>query len=171
MSTYEEEFPPDRKPPAVKNYDGGKLLKAKNPVYSVSLDAGAMRAVWELLEAEAKYRYPTRATMTGAEALCRAVTAFRKSFWGWPDNEREYRERLDLIANPKPSIAKAVLAKHKASVPVKAKVTAKSPASPPPPPKKATAAQKKTTAPEKKATSPPAPAKERTRIVRRQPSA
>jgi hypothetical protein len=79
--TYEDEFPPDRRPPAVQNYRGAKLLEARKPPYTVELDAGAFRAVWELLEAEAKHRFPTRNGMASARAYLRAVGSFRAVYW------------------------------------------------------------------------------------------
>jgi hypothetical protein len=81
VNTYEAEFPPDRKPPAVANYTGRKVFTTTKPTYTVELDAGAFRAVWELLEAEARHRFPTREAMAYAAAYLRAVTSFRDAYW------------------------------------------------------------------------------------------
>jgi hypothetical protein len=83
--TYDDEFPPDLGPPFVKNHTGTKMLEEKGPTYTVELDAGAFRALWELLEAEAKHRFPASPAITGYRAYLRAVTAFRKTYWAVND--------------------------------------------------------------------------------------
>lgn len=81
VHTYEVEFPKHLGPPPVVNYTGAKLCNKTKPVYTVELDAGAFRALWDLLEAEAKHRYPTQDVMSTARAYLRAVEVFRKAFW------------------------------------------------------------------------------------------
>ena len=78
---YDDEFPPHLGPPPVGNYEGRKVLDTRQPVYGVDLDAGAFRAIWELLESEARHRYPTKDTMSSAQALLRAVDSFRDAYW------------------------------------------------------------------------------------------
>lgn len=79
---YEAQFPPTLPgPPPVVNYGGPKILDALKPIYTVELDAGAFRAVWELLEHEARLRFPTRAAMSSARAYVRAVQSFRSVYW------------------------------------------------------------------------------------------
>ena len=80
-STYEDQFPPHQRPPGIRNYGGRKALDAREPLYTLELDAGAFRAVWELLESEAKYRFPAKATLSAARAYLRAVDAFRSVYW------------------------------------------------------------------------------------------
>ena len=79
--TYEEEYPRHLGPPPVANYTGAKLHNSVKPTYTVELDAGAFRAVWELLEAEAKHRYPVYGCLPVGRAYLRAVESFRKAFW------------------------------------------------------------------------------------------
>jgi hypothetical protein len=81
VQTYEDEFPKHLGPPPVVNYTGAKLCDSTKPVYTVELDAGAFRVLWELLEAEAKHRYPTHRSMSAARAYLRAVQVFRTAFW------------------------------------------------------------------------------------------
>jgi len=81
VQTYEEQFPRHLGPPPVVNYTGPKLHNSTKPVYNIELDAGAFRALWELLEAEAKHRYPTHDVVPGARAYLRAVESFRRAFW------------------------------------------------------------------------------------------
>jgi len=82
VHTYEEELPRHLGPPPVANYTGAKLHDSTSPTYTVELDNGAFWALWELLEGEAKHRFPTRGIMAYARAYLRAVTAFRKAYWG-----------------------------------------------------------------------------------------
>jgi hypothetical protein len=79
--TYDELFPPSRKPPTVRNYDGKKVLDATKPTYQVELDAGAFRVLWEYLEHEARFRFPAHNSMASVRALLRAVEAFRETYW------------------------------------------------------------------------------------------
>ena len=79
--TYEEHFPPAFSPPLVPPGSGSKVLEAKESVQALYLDSGAFRAVWELLEAEAKHRFPTHETLSGTRALLRAVADFRTAYW------------------------------------------------------------------------------------------
>lgn len=79
--TYEAVFPRHLGPPPVKSYKGPHELEARKPTYTVELDAGAFRALWELVEGEAKHRFPTHRAMAGARAYLRAVEAFRKAYW------------------------------------------------------------------------------------------
>lgn len=81
MATYEDQFPPHLGPPRVANGTGKKLLEATKPTYTVELDAGAFRALWELLEGEAKHRFPAASTISGFAAYLRAVPVFRDAFW------------------------------------------------------------------------------------------
>jgi hypothetical protein len=81
VRSYEEEFPSYLGPPPVANYTGAKLLDATTPTYLLQLDAGAFRAVWELLEGEARHRFPTRSAISGVRAYLRGVEAFRKCYW------------------------------------------------------------------------------------------
>jgi hypothetical protein len=81
VHTYDEEFPKHLGPPPVPNYAGKKIHNATKPTYTVELDAGAFMAVWEHMEAEAKYRFPTRNTMAYARAYLRAVQSLRNAWW------------------------------------------------------------------------------------------
>jgi hypothetical protein len=81
VHNYDEEYPSYLGPPRVVNGTGGKLLDATTPTYLLQIDAGAFRAVWELLEAEARHRFPTRSAISGVRAYLRAVEAFRKCYW------------------------------------------------------------------------------------------
>ena len=56
-------------------------MEAKESVQALYLDSGAFRAVWELLEAEAKHRFPTHETYAFARAYLRAVQAMRDCYW------------------------------------------------------------------------------------------
>lgn len=78
---YEDQYPKHLGPPTVVNHTGRKLLNATKPLYPVELDAGAFRAVWELLEGEARHRFPTHEALSGTRALLRAVEAFRQTYW------------------------------------------------------------------------------------------
>jgi hypothetical protein len=93
--TYEDEFPKDLGPPFVVNYTGHKIANATKPVYTVELDSGAFRALWELLEKEGKHRFPARGTISSYAALLRAVAAFRKTYWS-----------VNEPPGPKPTIGK-----------------------------------------------------------------
>jgi hypothetical protein len=66
-------------PPPIKNGEGAKILAATAPQYGVSLDAGAFRAVWEIVEAKAKQQ---SVGLEGGQALSRARDAFRSAYWG-----------------------------------------------------------------------------------------
>jgi hypothetical protein len=92
VTTYEEEFPKHLGPPPVPNYYGDKVVKVRQPVYTIELDAGALRAVWELLESESKRRFPTRSTYLWVEALLRGTAAVRAAYWSL--NEPPPRRRL-----------------------------------------------------------------------------
>ena len=81
VHVYEDDFPRHLGPPPVPIRGGGPLLDQTKPTYLPQLDAGAFRAVWELLEAEAKHRFSTHETMSSARAYLRAVTAFRRCYW------------------------------------------------------------------------------------------
>lgn len=81
FTNYEMEFPPETGPPRVLNNTGQKLLDATKPQYTVVLDSGAFRALWELLEAEARHRYPVRDSISGFRAYLRAVESFRDAYW------------------------------------------------------------------------------------------
>jgi hypothetical protein len=81
MGTYEDQFPPHLGPPRIPNGKGTKTLSATKPSVVVTLDAGAFRAVWELLEGEAKHRFPAADAITGYAAYLRAVDSFRESYW------------------------------------------------------------------------------------------
>lgn len=76
---FEKEFPPEEGPPPLSWHPGASeaALADGEPEYAVYLDQGAFRAVWELLEAEAKYRYPTHTSMNATRAYLRGVRAFR----------------------------------------------------------------------------------------------
>lgn len=76
-TTYAEMFPPAEGPPPVANYQGRKVLAAAQPRFELTLDSGAFRAVWELVEATAKARWEVRGSMASAAAYVRAVEAFR----------------------------------------------------------------------------------------------
>lgn len=81
MPDYHEDFPKIEGPPSIGNNTSTKVFSAKTPVYTIELDAGAMRAVWEVLESEAHRRYPVRSTMTHVQALIRGVESFRAAYW------------------------------------------------------------------------------------------
>jgi hypothetical protein len=84
-TVYDDEYPVHLGPPPVPNYEGREVLEARQPRYGVELDAGAFRAVWELLESEARHRFPTHETMASAQALLRAVDSFRETYWAMHD--------------------------------------------------------------------------------------
>jgi hypothetical protein len=81
VHVYEDDFPRRLGPPPVPNYSGRKILDATKPVYTVELDSGAFMALWEHMEAEAKFRFPTHADMAGARAYLRVVAALRRTYW------------------------------------------------------------------------------------------
>jgi hypothetical protein len=81
VHTYEDEFPKHLGPPPVANHTGRKIHNATKPTYTVELDSGAFMALWEHMESEARYRFPTRDTMAYARAYLRAVEALRKAYW------------------------------------------------------------------------------------------
>jgi hypothetical protein len=86
VTFYEDQFPPEAGPPRVVNNTGAKLLDATKPTYTVELDAGAFRALWELLEAEAKHRFPAAPGISGYRAYLRAVKTFRDAYWSQNGN-------------------------------------------------------------------------------------
>lgn len=81
VHTYEDEFPRYLGPPPVPNYTGAKLHDATKPVYTVELDSGAFMALWEHMESEARFRFPSRQIMAHARAYLRAIEALRKAYW------------------------------------------------------------------------------------------
>jgi hypothetical protein len=83
---YEDQFPPEAGPPRVPNNTGTKLLDATKPHYTVDLDSGAFRALWELLEAEARHRFPAAPGISGYRAYLRAVESFRDAYWSQNGN-------------------------------------------------------------------------------------
>lgn len=81
MADYHDQFPrSDGPPPVIPNTGAAIFKNTKEPHYTVTLDPGAMRAVWEVIEAEAKRRYPSH-SMVSTEALLRGVSALRNSYW------------------------------------------------------------------------------------------
>jgi len=91
---YHDEYPKHKGPPPVPNYQGDKMVKVREPVYVVELDAGAFRALWELLESDAKRRFPTRSTYPWVTALLRAVDSFRSAYWAKHPDEIPKPRRL-----------------------------------------------------------------------------
>lgn len=81
MSTYEDLYPPEGGPFKIGDHLIRETMDRTEPHMVVSLDFGAFRRVWELVEAEAKRHFPTYESMSTARAELRAVEAFRKS-WG-----------------------------------------------------------------------------------------
>ena len=75
VHTYEDEFPRHLAPPDGSDHD------ATRPTYLLQIDAGVFMAVWEHMEAEARYRFPTRSTYAFTRAYLRSVKAFRKCYW------------------------------------------------------------------------------------------
>ena len=57
------------------------MLDAKEPTYTVELDAGAFRGLWELVEKEARHRFPAAQTISSYRSYLRGVEAFRKAWW------------------------------------------------------------------------------------------
>lgn len=81
MATYHDKFPRKDGPPPILNNTSKKLFTdTKGTPCTITLDPGAMRAVWELVEAEANRRFPSHA-MPSTGALLRGVTAFRSAYW------------------------------------------------------------------------------------------
>lgn len=78
---YEDEFPKHLGPPPVANGTGRKLHDATKPVYIVELDSGAFMALWEHMESEARFRFPSHGHMAHARAYLRGVAALRKAYW------------------------------------------------------------------------------------------
>lgn len=76
-------------PPPVKPHTGAKILAAKDPIYSVPLDAGAFRAAWEVIEARQRANPSTQ----GEHALARARDSFRAAFWGQYETEESTKKR------------------------------------------------------------------------------
>jgi len=76
LHPYDRDFPRDEGPPS-----SGTLidLSATKPTFTVTLDAGAFRVVWETIEADARRRYPMHGKMATADALARAVVALRQA--------------------------------------------------------------------------------------------
>jgi DNA-binding NtrC family response regulator len=98
MGDYHDQFPRADGPPPVENYTGAKLFNdVKGTVTTIKLDPGAMRAVWEVLEAEAKRRYPSHA-MPGTGALLRAVEAFRTGYWDVHEKPAPKRKPTGKVA-------------------------------------------------------------------------
>jgi len=81
VHTYEDDFPRYLGPPPVANYTGEKLTADGPPTMLVQLDQGAFWALWELLEKEAKHRFPAAKAISSYAALLRAVKSFRTCYW------------------------------------------------------------------------------------------
>jgi hypothetical protein len=81
VHTYENEFPKHLGPPPIPNGGSIKLHDATKPTYTVELDSGAFMALWDHMESEARYRFPTRGTYAFARAYLRAVQALRDTYW------------------------------------------------------------------------------------------
>lgn len=82
MSAYEEVYPRVRGPYYVPNYEGAKTSERREPSVTITLDQGAFHATWELLESEARHRYPTREVYAHVRALLRSVESFRQAYYG-----------------------------------------------------------------------------------------
>jgi hypothetical protein len=81
VHVYEDGFPKHLGPPPVPNGTGQKLHDTTKPTYTVEIDAGAFMAMWEHMESEARFRFPSRAVYAHARAYLRAVDALRKAYW------------------------------------------------------------------------------------------
>jgi hypothetical protein len=80
-STYDDDYPRHLGPPPVPNHTGRRIYNTLKPTHTVELDAGAFRAVWEHMEAEARRRFSRREELASARAYLRAVAAFRTAYW------------------------------------------------------------------------------------------
>lgn len=77
---FSDVFPRSEGPPPVANYEGKKLLAPSKQTITVELDAGAFRAVWEMVEARAKQQWAARNVLPSAGAYVRAVKALREAW-------------------------------------------------------------------------------------------
>lgn len=103
---YHDQFPKSEGPPPVSHYDGPKILDATSPVIPVHLDAGAFRAVWELLEATTKAKYGAQ-SMSSTKAYIRAVTALRNAWWEANVPEEVPRRKLTAVkSGPKRKLSR-----------------------------------------------------------------
>lgn len=78
---FRDAFPKEEGPPYVRNETGAGLLGPSPTLVMAEMDEGAYRAVWELIEAEAKRRWEARNSMASAGAYVRALTALREGWW------------------------------------------------------------------------------------------
>lgn len=79
--SFHDDFPRLEGPPPIPAYGSAKVVSATERHYTVEIDEGAFRALWELIEADCVQRYPTRGTMTVVQARIRGVKAFRDAYW------------------------------------------------------------------------------------------
>ncbi len=79
-SDYHDEFPREDGPPPVKAGESRDIYHDQVRLVAFHLDHGAFIRVWEMVEAEAKTKWPSRKTMANAEAVVRAATSFRKAW-------------------------------------------------------------------------------------------
>lgn len=78
--SYREAFPRTEGPPPVSEGKYKKAFSPKEPSVTVSMDGGAFRAIWELVEAEATRKWETRNSMASSAAYVRAVQALREAW-------------------------------------------------------------------------------------------
>lgn len=89
-------------PPPVPHGEGGKILAATDPVYDVSLDSGAFRAVWEIVESRSSKQ---NCGLEGDQALARARDSFRLAYWDKETSE----EIAETTKSTKPTKTRRVV--------------------------------------------------------------
>lgn len=75
---YDTHFPKAEGPPPLKNYTYITSLKDDGHTVTIELDSGAFRAVWELVESQARARWGMN--MPSSKAYKRAVESFRAAW-------------------------------------------------------------------------------------------
>jgi hypothetical protein len=105
MPLYEDAYPPERGPYPIKNYTSKEVLSPKSvasPI-DVHMDQGAFRRAWEILEADSRFRYPTRDSLASVRAQLRAVEAFRDAYHGPLPKDEAKKSPGMTIAVPEPA--------------------------------------------------------------------
>jgi hypothetical protein len=110
VATYEEEFPPEHGPPGVYPGMGEKIFNAEKPQITVTLSYASFIVLWEVIEAEAKLKYPTKNVYKHIRALLQAVEELRKEFdvaWDAGLIPKDFvRDRRTKLAHKAPSPGK-----------------------------------------------------------------
>jgi hypothetical protein len=137
---YEDVYPKEWGPPPIKPGEARRVLASLTPKYDVVMDIGALQVVWELVEAEAKRKWPTHETLHGVQALLRGVEALRTAFFSGDD---QFIVKVDLEAPAARKVA------SNGTVPKKRSFSG-SPGSTPPTKKRSFSATTTTVAPTKR---------------------